>query len=66
LATDRVWGGDGLPTCRLTRKTGYRWRAAAGGVIPDRLFEAVRSHRYLSMTERQRIDSLHQHDVGCQ
>lgn len=31
---------------------------------PDRLSEAVRSNRYLSMTERQRIDSMHRHGVG--
>ncbi len=56
-----------VEACRrvgITRKTGYRWRAEAGGVIPDRLSEAVRSHRYLSMTERQRIDSLHRRGVS--
>jgi helix-turn-helix protein len=55
-----------VEACRrvgIARKTGYRWRAEAGGAIPDRLSEAVRSHRYLSMTERQRIDSLHRHGV---
>ena len=56
-----------VEACRrvgITRKTGYRWRAESGGVIPDRLSEAVRSHRYLSITERQRIDSLHRHGVS--
>lgn len=56
-----------VEACRrvgITRKTGYRWRAESGGVIPDRLSDAVRSHRYLSMTERQRIDSLHRHGVS--
>jgi transposase, IS30 family len=56
-----------VEACRrvgIGRKTGYRWRAEAGGVVPDRLSEAVRSHRYLSMTERQRIDLLHRQGVS--
>ena len=60
-------GVETVQACRrvgITRKIGYRWRAEAGGVIPDRSSEAVRSHRYLSMTERQRIDSMHRHGVG--
>jgi len=51
-----------VEACRrtgITRKTGYRWRAEAGGVVPVRLAEAVRSNRYLSMVERQRIAGLH-------
>jgi IS30 family transposase len=51
-----------VEACRrvgITRKTGYRWRAEAGGVVPVRLSEAVRSNRYLSMVERQRIAGLH-------
>lgn len=32
-------------------------------MIPDRLPDAVRSHRYLSIIDRQRIDSLHQQGV---
>ena len=50
-----------VEACRrvgITRKTGYRWRAEAGGVLPLRLAEAVRSNRYLSMVERQRIAGL--------
>jgi transposase, IS30 family len=50
-----------VEACRqvgITRKTGYRWRAEAGGVAPLRLAEAVRSNRYLSMVERQRIAGL--------
>src|SRR3954452_7395229 len=50
-----------VEACRrvgITRKTGYRWRAETGGVAPLRLAEAVRSNRYLSMIERQRIASL--------
>jgi transposase, IS30 family len=62
----RYWQllGDGVGTveaCRrvgITRKTGYRWRAEAGGLAPLRLAEAVRSNRYLSMVERQRIAGL--------
>ena len=50
-----------VEACRrvgITRKTGYRWRAEAGGVTPLRLADAVRSNRYLSMVERQRIAGL--------
>jgi IS30 family transposase len=51
-----------VEACRqvgITRKTGYRWRAEVGGVLPVRLSEAVRSNRYLSLLERQRIGALH-------
>ncbi|WP_328375704.1 IS30 family transposase [Micromonospora zamorensis] len=47
--------------CRIVgigRKTGYRWRAENGGVPPARLGEEVRSGRYLSLLERQRIATL--------
>ncbi|WP_435870628.1 helix-turn-helix domain-containing protein [Micromonospora musae] len=47
--------------CRIVgmgRKTGYRWRAGNGGVHPARLAEDVRSGRYLSLLERQRIATL--------
>jgi transposase, IS30 family len=62
----RYWQllGAGVGTveaCRrvgITRKTGYRWRAEAGGLPPLRLAEAVRSNRYLSIVERQRIAGL--------
>lgn len=50
-----------VEACRqvgITRKTGYRWRAEVGGVIPVRLAEAVRSNRYLSLLERHRIAAL--------
>jgi transposase len=56
-----------VEACRrvgITRKTGYRWRVEAGGVVPDRLADAVRSNRYLSLTERLRIDTLHRHRVS--
>jgi transposase, IS30 family len=39
----------------ITRETGYRWRAVVGGIVPVRLAEAVRSNRYLSLLEPQRI-----------
>ena len=39
----------------IGRKTGYRWRAENGGLPPVRLAEEVRSERYLSLLERQRI-----------
>jgi IS30 family transposase len=51
-----------VEACRqvgITRKTGYRWRAEVGGVLPVRLSDAVRSNRYLSLLERQRIGALH-------
>lgn len=56
-----------VAACRgagITRKTGYRWRAEAGGVAPARLAEAVRSNRYLSLLERQRIPSLREKGTG--
>src|SRR6476619_1676875 len=49
---------DGVPTveaCRqigIGRKTGYRWRAEAGGLPPARTAEETRSLRYLSLLER--------------
>lgn len=51
-----------VEACRLVgigRKTGYRWRAENGGLAPQRLPEAQRSCRYLSLLERQRIAALH-------
>lgn len=51
-----------VEACRqvgIGRKTGYRWRAEVGGLVPVRLAEAVRSNRYLSLLERQRIAGLH-------
>ena len=48
-----------VEACRLLgigRKTGYRWRAENGGLAPARLGEGVRSNRYLSLLERQRIE----------
>ena len=56
-----------VAACRqvgITRKTGYRWRAEVGGLVPVRLSEAVRSNRYLSLIERQRIASLHGQGVA--
>ena len=56
-----------VAACRqvgITRKTGYRWRAEAGGLAPARLAEAVRSNRYLSLLERQRIAALRGQGVG--
>ena len=56
-----------VEACRrvgITRKTGYRWRAESGGVVPDRLSDAVRSHRYLSKAERQRIESMHRQGLS--
>ncbi|WP_455769119.1 IS30 family transposase [Micromonospora chersina] len=47
--------------CRLVGigyKTGYRWRAENGGVPPAWLADDVRSGRYLSLLERQRIATL--------
>lgn len=61
---------DGVPTveaCRqigIGRKTGYRWRAEAGGLPPGRIAEEVRSSRYLSLLERQRIATLRERGHG--
>jgi IS30 family transposase len=60
-------GAGTVAACRgagITRKTGYRWRAEAGGVVPARLAEAVRSNRYLSLLERQRIAMLREKGAG--
>ncbi|NTW40043.1 MAG: helix-turn-helix domain-containing protein [Cellulomonadaceae bacterium] len=48
----------------ITRQTGYRWRSERGGVPPVRLDEDVRSNRYLSLLERQRIATLRARGVG--
>ena len=61
---------DGVPTveaCRqigIGRKTGYRWRAEAGGLPPTRAAEEARSSRYLSLLERQRIATLRERGHG--
>ena len=60
----------GVPTvaaCRqigIGRKTGYRWRAEAGGLPPARVAEETRSSRYLTLLERQRIATLREHGHG--
>jgi IS30 family transposase len=48
----------------IGRKTGYRWRAEVGGLAPVRLAEAMRSNRYLSLLERQRIAGLHRQGLS--
>ena len=48
----------------IGRKTGYRWRAENGGLPPAALGEGVRSQRYLSLLERQRIASLRRDGLG--
>lgn len=56
-----------VEACRqvgITRKTGYRWRAEVGGLVPARLAEGVRSNRYLSLLERQRIAVLHRQGLS--
>jgi IS30 family transposase len=61
---------EGVPTveaCRqigIGRKTGYRWRAEAGGLPPGRVAEETRSSRYLSLLERQRIATLRERGHG--
>jgi len=61
---------DGVPTvdaCRqigIGRKTGYRWRAEAGGLPPARVAEESRSSRYLTLLERQRIATLRERGHG--
>jgi transposase len=56
-----------VEACRrvgIGRKTDYRWRAEADGVAPLRLAESVRSNRYLSLVERQRIAGLRRHGLS--
>jgi IS30 family transposase len=56
-----------VEACRqlgIGRKTGYRWRAENGGLPPVQLPEPVRSNRFLSLTERQRIATLHREGLG--
>lgn len=56
-----------VEACRqvgITRKTGYRWRAEVGGVVPVRLAEPMRSNRFLSLLERQRIAALRAQKVS--
>lgn len=48
----------------IGRKTGYRWRAENGGLPPAALREGVRSQRYLSLLERQRIATLRRDGLG--
>src|SRR5947208_16521892 len=48
----------------IGRKTGYRWRAENGGLPPAALGEEVRSQRYLSLLERQRIATLRRDGLG--
>jgi transposase, IS30 family len=61
---------DGVPTveaCRqigIGRKTGYRWRSEAGGLPPARMAEELRSARYLTLLERQRIATLRERGHG--
>jgi transposase, IS30 family len=56
-----------VEACRMLgigRKTGYRWRAENGGLPPQRLPEAERSSRYLTLLERHRIATLHGQGLG--
>ncbi len=56
-----------VEACRcagITRKTGYRWRFESGGLPPARVAEDVRSTRYLSLLERQRIATLRERGHG--
>jgi IS30 family transposase len=56
-----------VEACRqvgITRKTGYRWRTEHGGVPPERLDTDARSHRYLSLLERQRIATSRARGLG--
>jgi IS30 family transposase len=48
----------------IGRKTGYRWRAENGGLPPAALSEGVRSDRFLSLLERQRIATLRRDGLG--
>ena len=62
-----VEGVGTVEACRavgIGRKTGYRWRAEAGGIRPETVEDAVRCSRYLSRLDRQRIASLHARGVS--
>ncbi|MGW5751631.1 helix-turn-helix domain-containing protein [Nocardia rhamnosiphila] len=45
-------------------KTGYRWRHENGGLPPSRISDEVRSDRYLSLLERQRIATLRERGLS--
>jgi transposase, IS30 family len=56
-----------VEVCRqlgVGRMTGYRWRAECGGLPPTPLSEGVRSQRYLSLLERQRIATVRRDGLG--
>jgi IS30 family transposase len=61
---------EGVPTVEacwqigIGRKTGYRWRAEAGGLPPARVAEEIRSTRHLTLSERQRIATLRERGHG--
>ena len=63
---DEYWalilsGVGAVEACQMVgigRKTGYRWRAELGGLVPARRGEAQQSERYLSLLERERIAVL--------
>jgi IS30 family transposase len=55
---------DACKRLGIGRKTGYRWRAENGGLPPTALSEGVRSQRYLSLLERQRIATLRRDGLG--
>ena len=69
---DEYWklileGVPAVEACRqigIGRKTGYRWRAQAGGLPPGRVAEETRSSRCLSLLERQRIATLRERGHG--
>jgi IS30 family transposase len=48
----------------IGRKTSYRWRTEAGGMPPGRVAEEIRSSRYLSRLQRQRIATLRERRLG--
>lgn len=48
----------------IGRKTGYRWHHENGGLPPARISDEVRSERYLSLLERQRIATLRERDLS--
>ncbi|MEU7768533.1 helix-turn-helix domain-containing protein [Nocardia sp. NPDC049190] len=48
----------------IGRKTGYRWRHENGGLPPSRISDEIRSDRYLSLLERQRIATLRERGLS--
>lgn len=63
LLVNGVGTVEACRTLGIGRKTGYRWRAETGGLVPERLPEGGSWSRFLSLLDRQRIATLRR--TGC-